>query len=110
MITITRYFTKQCRHCPSTDICALFERGTSNRVSDYRCCMCDCVWEEPQFRKWVYHDESDSAMEVNTDAELQDALNYGCLEVSEYYATMVDLGLWDEIDFEYEKNWRMEQQ
>lgn len=73
MITITRYFTKQCRHCISTNLYALFERGTSNRVSEYRCCDCNEVWEP----------------------------------VSEYYQTMVDLGLEDEIDHEYERQLRI---
>ncbi len=104
MITSTRYFTKQCRSCPSTNVYAFFERGTTKQVSEYRCCMCNEVWEEVQFRKWVYHPESDSALEVNTEKELQQCLDQGCLEVSEYYAAMVDLGLHDEIDFEYE--WR----
>lgn len=108
MITVTRYFTKQCRHCISTNVYALFERGTSNRVSEYRCCDCNEVWVEAQFRKWVYHPESDCAFEVNTDDELQHCLNQGCSEVSEYYATMVDLGLHDEIDFEYETKMRMD--
>jgi hypothetical protein len=69
MPTITRYFTKQCTHCPSVNVCATFERGTSKQLSPMRCCMCNCVWEP----------------------------------VSEYYQTMVDLGLEDEIDLEYEK-------
>lgn len=106
MITVTRYFTKQCRHCIGTNVYALFERGTSNRVSEYRCCDCNQVWEKP--RKWVYHPESDSAFEVHNSNELLDALMRGCNECSEYYATMVDLGLWDEIDFEYETKLRME--
>lgn len=106
--TVTRYFTKQCHNCPSTNIYAVYERGTSNRVSEYRCCDCNCVWEEVQFRKWVYHPESDCAFEVNTENQLNQCLSLGCDEVSEYYATMVELGLQGEIDFEYETKLRME--
>lgn len=106
MNTTVRYFTKQCRHCPSVNICATFERGTSTQLSPMRCCMCDHVWEEVQFRKWVYHPESDSAVEVNTEYDLEQCLNEGCNEVSEYYATMVDLGLESEIDHEYEQQLR----
>jgi hypothetical protein len=90
-------------------MCATFERGTSKQLSPMCCCMCNCVWEEP-ILAYVYHPESDSAFKVTSQKELDDCLSYGCDQVSEYFCTMVELGLYDEIDFEYETQLRMEGQ
>jgi hypothetical protein len=107
MNTVTRYFTKQCTNCPSVNVCATFERATSKQLSPMCCCMCNCVWEEP-IKTYVYHPESESVALVTNQKELEVSLYQGCIEVSEYFCTMVELGLYDEIDFEYEKQLRME--
>ena len=107
MQTVTRYFTKQCTNCPSVNVCATFERATSKQLSPMCCCMCNCVWEEP-IRAYVFDPAERSAWAVTDQLDLDVCLVHGCIEVSEYFCTMVELGMYDEIDFEYERQLRME--